>query len=62
MKYRIFIDEEPAGAADWLPLAQAAWDRASRDRNAAQHGGDATLMIDGRIVASVRPRTGEGHL
>lgn len=61
MKYRIFIDEEPVGASDWLPLAQAAWDRASRDRHAAQHGGDAVLVIDGRIVASVKPRTRDGH-
>lgn len=60
MKYRIFIADEPAGATDWLPIAQAAWHRASRDRDAAQHGGDAVLIIDGRIVASVRPRTGEG--
>ena len=61
MKYRIFIDDNPAGATDWLPIAQAAWHRACRDRHAAQHGGDAVLMIDGRIVASVQPRTGEGH-
>lgn len=60
MKYRIFVDDEPAGATDWLPIAQAAWHRATRDRHAAQHGGDAVLMIDGRVVASVRPRTGEG--
>ena len=61
MKYRILLDDAPAGASDWLPLAQAAWDRAARDRDAAQHGGEAVLLIDGRVVASVQPRTLEGH-
>ena len=61
MKYRIFLDDEPAGATDWLPVAQAAWDRATRHRDAAQHGGEAVLMVDGQIVASVQPRTLDGH-
>ena len=61
MKYRILLDDAPAGAADWLPVAQAAWDRAARDRDAAQHCGEAVLLIDGRVVASVHPRTREGH-
>lgn len=61
MKYRIFLDDEPVGATDWLPVAQAAWDRATRHRDAAQHGGEAVLMVDGQIVASVQPRTLEGH-
>lgn len=61
MKYRIFLDDAPGGASDWLPIAQAAWYRATRDIQTAQHGGDAVLMIDGEIVASVRPRSGEGH-
>lgn len=61
MKYRILLDDAPVGATDWLPIAQAAWDRASRDRDAAQHGGEAVLLIDGRVVASVQPRTLEGH-
>lgn len=61
MKYRILLDDEPVGATDWLPVAQAAWDRATRHRDAAQHGGEAVLMVDGQIVASVQPRTLDGH-
>ena len=61
MKYRILLDDAPVGATDWLPLAQAAWDRAARDRDAAQHGAEAVLLIDGRIVSTVQPRTRDGH-
>ncbi len=60
-KYRILLDDAPVGASDWLPVAQAAWDRATRHRDAAQHGGEAVLLIDGRVVAAVQPRTLEGH-
>ena len=61
MKYRILLDDAPVGTSDWLPVAQAAWDRATRHRDAAQHGGEAVLMVDGQIVASVQPRTLDGH-
>ena len=61
MKYRILLDDAPVGATDWLPIAQAAWDRATRHRDAAQHGGEAVLLIDWRVAASVQPRTLEGH-
>ena len=61
MKYRVFLDDALVGMTDWLPIAQAAWDRAARDRDAAHHGGEAVLMIDGRVVASVHPRTLDGH-
>lgn len=61
MKYRILLDDAPAGASDWLPIAQAAWARVSRERDAAHHGGEAVLMIDGRIVATVQPRLPGGH-
>lgn len=61
MKYRVFLDDALVGMTDWLPIAQAAWDRAARDRDAAHHGGEAVLMIDGRVVASVQPRTLDGH-
>lgn len=57
MKYRILLDDEPVGATDWLPVAQAAWDRATRHRDAAQHGGEAVLLIDGRVAAAAHPRT-----
>ena len=61
MKYRILLDDEPVGATYWLPVAQAAWDRATRHRDAAQHGGEAVLLIDGHVVAAVQPRTLDGH-
>lgn len=61
MKYRILLDDAPAGASDWLPIAQAAWARVSRERDAAQHGGEAVLIVDGRIVAAVQPRLPGGH-
>lgn len=61
MKYRVLLDDAPAGASDWLPVAQAAWDRAARDRDAAQHGGEAVLLIDGQVVAAVQPKTLHGH-
>lgn len=61
MKYRILLDDAQIGMTDWLPIAQAAWDRATRHRDAAQHGGEAVLMVDGQIVASVQPRTLDGH-
>lgn len=56
MKYRIFIDDEPAGAADWLPIAQAAWDCA-----VVQLGAEVTLMIDGQVVCTVTPRRGQDY-
>ena len=61
MKYRILLDDAPVGTSDWLPVAQAAWDRATRHRDAAQHGGEAVLLIDGHVVAAVQPRTLDGH-
>ena len=61
MKYRVFLDDALVGMTDWLPIAQAAWDRAARDRDAAQHGGEAVLLIDGHVVAAVQPRTLDGH-
>ena len=61
MKYRILLDDAQVGSSDWLPVAQAAWDRATRHRDAAQHGGEAVLLIDGHVVAAVQPRTLDGH-
>lgn len=54
MKYRIFISDEPAGATDWLPIAQAAWNCA-----VAQLGAEVALMIDGQVVCTVTPRRGQ---
>ena len=61
MKYRVLLDDAQIGASDWLPVAQAAWHRATRHRDAAQHGGEAVLIVDGRVVASVQPRTLDGY-
>lgn len=59
--YRIYLDEELLCKTDWPPMAQAAWHRASRDRDAAQHGGEAVIIKDGNTLARVQPRTGVGH-
>jgi hypothetical protein len=60
-EWRIYLDEELLCKTDWPPMAQAAWHRASRDRDAAQHGGQAIIIKDGRELARVQPRTGVGH-
>jgi hypothetical protein len=60
-EYRIYIDEELLCKTDWPPMAQAAWHRASRDRDAAQHGGEAVIIKDGQELARVQSRTGVGH-
>lgn len=59
--YEIYLNDELVGRSDWPPVAQAAWDRAARDRDSAQHGGEAALWKDGQKIASVQPRTGAGH-
>jgi hypothetical protein len=60
-EYRIYLNDELLCKTDWPPRAQAAWHRASRDRDAAQHGGEAIILKDGRELARVQPRTGAGH-
>ena len=60
-EWRIYLDEELLCKTDWPPMAQAAWHRASRDRDAAQHGGQSIIIKDGRELARVQPRTGVGH-
>ncbi len=60
-QYRIYLEEELLCKTDWPPMAQAAWHRASRDRDAAQHGGEAVILKDGRELARVQPRTVVGH-
>jgi hypothetical protein len=59
-EYRIYLDEELLCRTSWLPLAQAAWSRFSRDREGAQHGGQILLFKDQTELASVQPRTGQG--
>ncbi len=58
MKYRIFVNDEPVCATDWLPTAQAGWARAMCDYDAARHGGDVVLLVDGQVAASTRPYAG----
>lgn len=59
--YTVKLNGQMLAATDWPPLAQAAWNRASRDRDSAQHGGKAELWVDGRLVASEQPETLHGH-
>lgn len=60
-EYRIYLDDELLCKTDWLPRAVAAWDRASRDRNSAQHGGLAVILKNNQMLASVQPQTLHGH-
>ena len=59
-RYSIYLNDELQCETDWPPMAQAAWNRAGRDRNAAQHGGIATLKKDGHILVSAQPQTLKG--
>lgn len=59
--YTVRLNGEIVCTADWSATAVAAWDRAARNRNAAQHDGTAELEIDGEVVARVRPQMISGH-
>lgn len=60
-QYRVYANEETVAVTDWLPVAAAAWNRATRDRWAGSEGGSVQLERDGRIVATARygSRNGE---
>ncbi len=60
-QYRVYVDEELLTVADWLPVAAAAWNRSSHDRDAAMQGAQLVLEKDGQTLASVRPQTKTGH-
>lgn len=60
MSYRITLNDELICETDWPPMAQAAWERASRNRDAAQHGGHAVLRRDGAVIAEGRPKLKDG--
>lgn len=60
-EYRIYLDDELICKTDWPPMAQAAWHRAARERNAAQNGCRAVFFKDGQCLADVQPRTQIGH-
>ena len=59
-QYLIRLNGDPVCETDWPPMAEAAWHRASRDRNTAQHGGHAELLKDGRVIASGLPQLKTG--
>ena len=61
MMYRITLNNEVVAETKLSFVAQAAWDRASRDRDSAQHGGEACIYKDGNLLAQVQPRTLVGH-
>ena len=47
--YEVWLDDELICRDDWMPRAQAAWNRASRNRDAAQSGRSIVrLLRDGR--------------
>lgn len=61
MMYTVKLDGRVLARTEWEPMAQAAWTRATRDRDAAQRGGSAELWQDNTLLARVRPETGRGH-
>lgn len=58
--YEVRLNGQVVASTDWPPLAQAAWNRAARDRDSAQRGGVAELYVRGALVAAVQPETGRG--
>lgn len=59
--YVVKLNDEITCATDLAVVAQAAWNRASRDRDSAQRGGVAELWRDQRLLARVQPETLIGH-
>ena len=61
-EYVVRIGDEELCRTDWHPIAVAAWDRATRNWDAARKIGDwtASLEIDGELIASEKQRPG-GH-
>ena len=53
-KYRIYVNEELQAATDWLPIAAASWNRATRDTDAGKQGGVIELHKDGHVIATAR--------
>ncbi|WP_148558678.1 hypothetical protein [Pseudomonas chlororaphis] len=60
-KYRIHLDDELICETEWSPLAQAAWNRAARNRDSAQSGGTAEIWKGSELLSRVRPQTLHGH-
>ena len=47
--YRVSLNGALVCATDWPTMAEAAWNRACRDRDGAQHGWLAELEASGRV-------------
>ncbi len=58
--YSIYLNGELVCETSWPPQAQTAWNRAGRDRDAAQNGGYAVILKDGVLLAKSRPKTKVG--
>jgi hypothetical protein len=61
MGYTIKIDGRVFVETDWAPLAQAAWNRASRDRNMSRPGGSAQIWKNDVLLADIQPATLRGR-
>lgn len=48
------MNDELVANTDWLPVAAAAWHRATRDTGAGRAGGDVLLQKDGRTLVATR--------
>ena len=60
-EFRIYLDDELQCATTSPALAQAAWNRASRDSRVAEKGG-AVRAYEGEVtVAEMRPEPRVGH-
>ncbi|MCC4588775.1 hypothetical protein LL962_16980 [Xanthomonas sp. NCPPB 1067] len=59
--YTVKLNGQVLCHTDWPPRAQAAWIRASRDRDSAQRGGVAELWKGDRLLTRVQPETLVGH-
>lgn len=59
--YAIYLNSHLVCQTSWPHQAQAAWNRAARDRSSSVNGGSAELYKDGVPLACVRPQTRTGH-
>ena len=60
-EFRIYLDDELQCATTSPVLAQAAWNRASRDARVAEKGGSVRAYEGEVTVAEMRPEPRVGH-